>query len=329
MTTYLPTLKQLQYLVALKDHGHFGRAAEACFVTQSTLSAGLRELESLIGVVLVERTRRVVRFTPLGVRIAEKAQRVLREAEELGDLARAAGKPLSGELRMGVIPTIAPFLLPRILPTLRDEWPDLRLYLREEVTPAACDSLHRGHVDCVLLALPYQCGDIEVADLFDDRLYVAFPAGMDPPARVPPEAIDETQLLLLEDGHCLKDHVLAACNRPELRAEAAMLGTSLHTLVQMVDNGLGVTLLPQIALDAGKGISHACRCATKGMRRRRAEHSSSDRDRVGTEPSEGSCAMIKGGCLCGAVRFAIAAERWRRAPVGAGCANISAAAPQR
>lgn len=252
MTTYLPTLKQLQYLVALKDFGHFGRAAEACFVTQSTLSAGLRELESLIGVVLVERTRRVVRFTPLGLRIAEKAQRVLREAEELGDLARAAGKPLSGELRMGVIPTIAPFLLPRILPTLRREWPELKLYLREETTPAACDSLHRGHVDCILLALPYLCGDIESAALFDDRLFVIFPADMpEPPASIPPEAIDETRLLLLEDGHCLKDHVLSACNRPELRAEAAMLGTSLHTLVQMVDNGLGVTMLPQMALDAG------------------------------------------------------------------------------
>ena len=252
MTTYLPTLKQLQYLVALKDHGHFGRAAEACFVTQSTLSAGLRELESLIGVVLVERTRRVVRFTPLGLRIADKAQRVLREAEELSDLARAAGKPLSGELRMGVIPTIAPFLLPRILPQLRAQWPDLKLYLREETTPAACDSLHRGHIDCILLALPYQCGDIQSADLFDDRLYVAFPSDMpDPPARILPEAIDETRLLLLEDGHCLKDHVLSACNRPELRAEAAMLGTSLHTLVQMVDNGLGVTLLPKMALDAG------------------------------------------------------------------------------
>ena len=252
MTTYLPTLKQLQYLVALRDHGHFGRAAEACFVTQSTLSAGLRELESLIGVVLVERTRRVVRFTPLGVRIAEKAQRVLREADELGDLARAAGKPLAGELRMGVIPTIAPFLLPRLLPRLRADWPDLKLYLREEITPAACDSLHRGHVDCVLLALPYQCGDIDVAELFDDRLYVAFPADIsEPPARIAPEAIDETRLLLLEDGHCLKDHVLSACNRPELRAEAAMLGTSLHTLVQMVDNGLGVTLLPKMALDAG------------------------------------------------------------------------------
>lgn len=253
MATYLPTLKQLQYLVALKDHGHFGRAAEACFVTQSTLSAGLRELESLIGITLVERTRRVVRFTPLGLRIAEKAQRVLREAEELGDLARAAGKPLSGDLRMGVIPTIAPFLLPRILPRLRAAWPDLKLYLREETTSAACDSLHRGHLDCVLLALPYHCGDIESVDLFLDRLFVAFPEGEMPgPApSIKAEAIDETRLLLLEDGHCLKDHVLAACNRPELRAEAAMLGTSLHTLVQMVDNGLGVTLLPAMALDAG------------------------------------------------------------------------------
>ena len=253
MSTYLPTLKQLQYLVALRDHGHFGRAAEACFVTQSTLSAGLRELESLIGIMLVERTRRVVRFTPLGLRVADKAQRVLREAEELADLARAAGQPLSGELRMGVIPTIAPFLLPRILPRLRAEWPDLKLYLREETTSAACDSLHRGHVDCVLLALPYQCGDIEHEDLFDDRLFIAFPAGEAPPATggIAASSIDERRLLLLEDGHCLKDHALAACNRPELRAEAAMLGTSLHTLVQMVDNGLGVTLLPEMAIAAG------------------------------------------------------------------------------
>ena len=252
MATYLPTLKQLQYLVALREHEHFGHAAEACFVTQSTLSAGLRELESLIGITLVERTRRVVRFTPLGQRIADKAQRVLREAEDLAELARAAGKPLAGDLRMGVIPTIAPFLLPRILPKLRADWPDLKLYLREETTSAACDSLHRGHLDCVLLALPYHCGDIEYADLFNDRLFVAFPAADgELPQQIKPEAIDETRLLLLEDGHCLKDHVLAACNRPELRAEAMMLGTSLHTLVQMVDNGLGVTLLPEMALDAG------------------------------------------------------------------------------
>jgi LysR family hydrogen peroxide-inducible transcriptional activator len=251
MSTFLPTLKQLQYLVALSDQGHFGKAAEACFVTQSTLSAGIRELESLIGVVLVERTRRVVRFTPLGERIVVKARRVVREAEELGDMARAAGKPLSGELRMGVIPTIAPFLLPRILPRLRLDWPDLKLYLREETSTAACDSLGRGHVDCVLLALPYACGDVDAAELFEDRLYLAYPGSDTPPLESTAASIDQERLLLLEDGHCLKDHALSACNRPDLRAESTMLGTSLHTLVQMVDNGLGVTMLPQMAIDAG------------------------------------------------------------------------------
>jgi LysR family hydrogen peroxide-inducible transcriptional activator len=252
MTTYLPTIKQLQYLVALNDYGHFGKAAESCFVTQSTLSASLRELETLLGAVLVERTRRVVRFTPLGLRIAAKARKVLREAEELADLARAESQPLTGELRMGVIPTIAPFLLPAILPRLRAQWPDLKLYLREETSHAACDALHRGQLDCVLLAMPYPCGDADVAELFDDRLNVVFPAQKDPlPARIPIAAIDERRLLLLEDGHCLKDHVLAVCNRPELRAGASVMGTSLHTLVQMVDNGLGVTIVPEMAIAAG------------------------------------------------------------------------------
>jgi LysR family hydrogen peroxide-inducible transcriptional activator len=154
---------------------------------------------------------------------------------------------------MGVIPTIAPFLLPRLLPRLRTEFPELRLYLREETSQAACDSLHRGQLDCVLLALPYGCGEVETADLFDDRLYIAFPPGEAPAAEgaVAAAAIDEDRLLLLEDGHCLKDHALAACNRPELRAEAAMLGTSLHTLVQMVANGLGQTLVPEMAIAAG------------------------------------------------------------------------------
>lgn len=250
---YLPTLKQLHYLVSLREHGHFGRAADACFVTQSTLSAGLRELETLIGVTLVERTRRVVRFTPLGLRIADKGQRVLREAEELAALARAAGKPLAGELRMGVIPTIAPFLLPRLLGALRRDWPDLKLFLREEPSGPACESLQRGHVDCVLLALPYACGDVEREELFADRLFLAFPGAQAAslPAIVTADSIDAGHLLLLADGHCLKDHALAACNRPELRAEAAMVGTSLHTLVQMVDNGLGTTMLPQMAIDAG------------------------------------------------------------------------------
>lgn len=252
MTVHFPTIKQLQYLVALRQHGHFGKAAESCFVTQSTLSAGLRELENLLGVTLVERTRRVVRFTPLGEKIADKAVRLLRESEELTDLARAEGQPLQGELRMGVIPTIAPFLLPAMLPRLRSQWPNLKLFLREETSQAACDALQRGQLDCVLLALPYSCGDIDKASLFDDRLFVAYPKGEAPGDRlVDPGMIDEARLLMLEDGHCLKDHALSACNRPEMRAEAAMMGTSLHTLVQMVDNGLGVTFVPAMAIEAG------------------------------------------------------------------------------
>ena len=234
MIVHHPTPRQLQYLVALRAHGHFGKAAESCFVTQSTLSAGLRELETLLGPTLVERTRRVVRFTPLGLRIADKAVRVLRESEELADMARAEGQPLTGELRMGVIPTIAPFLLPTTLPVLRTRFPRLRLFLREDTSQAACEALHRGLLDCILLAMPYACGEGDSVDLFNDALLVAFPFGEAPGG-----------------GHCLKDHALAACNRPELRAGATMMGTSLHTLVQMVDNGLGLTFIPQMAVTAG------------------------------------------------------------------------------
>jgi LysR family hydrogen peroxide-inducible transcriptional activator len=253
MSTYLPTLKQLQYLIALHEHGHFGRAAESCFVSQSTLSAGLRELESLLGVTLVERSRRVVRFTPLGNTVVQKAHRLLREAEELAELVRSVGQPLAGELRMSVIPTIAPFLLPRILPRLRRERPQLKLFLREETSDHAIESLHHGRADCVLLALPFPTGEVEKETIGMDPLYVAFPKDdpRDPPAEVLPAMIDEGRLLLLEDGHCLKEHALAACNRPELRASATMIGTSLHTLVQMVDNGLGLTMLPEMALEAG------------------------------------------------------------------------------
>ncbi|MEM7687676.1 MAG: LysR substrate-binding domain-containing protein [Pseudomonadota bacterium] len=253
MSTYLPTIKQLQYLVALHESKHFGRAADASFVSQSTLSAGIRELESLLGVTLVERSRRVVRFTSLGEQVVAKANRLLREAEELSDLVQAAGKPLSGQLRMSVIPTIAPFVLPRLLPRLRKERPDLQLMLREETSQDAIESLQHGRSDCVLLALPFDTGDVEVERIGDDRLYVAFPKDdpRDPPATILPEAIDQGRLLLLEDGHCLRDHALAACNRSELRASAAMIGTSLHTLVQMVNNDLGLTMLPEMAVEAG------------------------------------------------------------------------------
>ena len=265
MIVHLPTIKQLQYLVALRHHGHFGRAADACFVTQSTLSAGLRELETLLGITLVERTRRVVRFTALGEKIADKAVKVLRETEELAEMARAQGRPLHGELRMGVIPTIAPFLLPTMLPRLREQWPELKLYLREETSSAACDALHRGQLDCVLLALPFACGEVDSVPLFDDPLFIAYPRGEAPgTATVEAADIDERRLLLLEDGHCLKDHALSACNRPDLRAHAEMMGTSLHTLVQMVDNGLGLTFVPAMAIEAG--ILEGTRVTAKPLR---------------------------------------------------------------
>lgn len=250
---YLPTIKQLQYLVALHRTRHFGRAAEDCYVTQSTLSAGIRELETLLGVTLVERNRRVVRFTPLGEQVVKRAWRLISEADAIAELARAAGQPLASELRLGVIPTIAPFLLPAMLPRLRKDWPDLKLFLREEQSGQACDALARGQLDCLLLALPYACGDIEFEPLFDDPIRFAFhPADLpDPPANVDPAGIDEARLLLLEDGHCLKDHALAACNRATFRPDQSVLGTSLHTLVQMVENRIGMTLLPQMAIDAG------------------------------------------------------------------------------
>ena len=257
MSTYLPTIKQLQYLVKLREHGHFGRAAEASFVSQSTLSAGIRELESLLGVTLVERSRRVVRFTALGELVVAKAGRLLREAEELSDLVQAAGKPLSGKLRMSVIPTIAPFVLPRLLPRLRSERPELELLLREETSSAAMESLQHARSDCVLLALPFDTGDAAIEHIADDPLQVAFPPGdpPDPPALVKPDTIDRQRLLLLEDGHCLRDHALAACNQAELRADAgpgaSMIATSLHTLVQLVEGGVGPTLLPEMAIDAG------------------------------------------------------------------------------
>ena len=251
--TFPPTLKQLQYLTALHIHGHFGRAADACFVTQSTLSSGLSELESLLGVQLVERNRRVVRFSPIGEQVVAKAYDVLREADALANLTRASGEPLVGDLRLGVIPTIAPYLLPRIMPAVRAAFPRLALYLREDMSGPACEALARGTLDAVLLALPWDCGRVETETLFEDPFYLVFHPGdrIDPPPQIALAAINDASLLLLEDGHCLKDQGLAACGRPELRADPAHRGTSLVTLVQMVAGRLGQTLVPDMALAAG------------------------------------------------------------------------------
>ena len=253
MTAFLPSLRQLRYLVALHEQAHFGRAAAQCFVSQSTLSAGIVELERLLGIVLVERSTRVVRFTPVGERLVERARGVVRGVEDLAETARAAGQPLVGPLRLAVIPTIAPFLLPRVLPALRRDWPGLDLYLREASTPDSCAALHNGGVDCVLLALPVACGEVEEAEIMTEPLLLGVPEGEATRYRPPlaPREIDIDRLLLLADGHCLKDHALAACERPDLRNDAMLRGMSLHTLVQMVDHGLGTTLLPRMAIEAG------------------------------------------------------------------------------
>ena len=256
----LPTLRQLRYLVALAEHRHFGRAAEACSATQSTLSAGLQELENALGAVLVERTKRRVMLTPLGEEIVARARVVLRGAEDIADVAAASGQPLSGPLRLGVIPTIGPYLLPRVLPALRQEFPALRLYLREEQSARLVDRLANGDLDLAILALPYPAGELETRMVGTDPFVLA--CRPDHPlaahALVSPEDLEGQDLLLMEEGHCLREHALAACRLSGPAKGDGILATSLTTLVQMVANGLGVTLLPEMAVAsnilAGTGL---------------------------------------------------------------------------
>ena len=244
----LPTLRQLTYLLALQDHQHFGRAAAACAVTQSTMSMGLAELERTLDVRLVERTKRSLRFTDLGVAVAERAREVLRAAADLVETARTPREPLSGPLRLAVIPTVAPFLLPRLFEAAAIRWPNLRLHAREMLTGAACEALQRNTVDCALLALPAECGDVFVSEICEDELLFAARYDL-----VPGEGalLDSEGLLLLDEGHCLRDHALTACNLAEAAPDAPLVATSLETLVRMVDAGLGATLLPRMAVDAG------------------------------------------------------------------------------
>lgn len=249
---FLPTLKQLRYLTALDEHRHFGRAAEACFVSQSTLSAGIQELEGLLNASLVERSNRSVVFTALGREIAAKARVVLKEAQELAETAAAAKEPLSGALRLGVIPTIAPFLLPHVLPKLRKAYPKLKLFLTEDLTDRLVTQLHDGSLDCLLLALPAELGEAQEMPLFDDafELVCRKDHALAKKPKLKLADLGDAPLLLLTDGHCLRDHALAACRLPQRATGTDVAATSLHTLVEMAANGLGVTLLPEMALKA-------------------------------------------------------------------------------
>ena len=249
----LPTLRQLGYLVELSVRLNFRIAAEGQFVTQSTMSAGIKELETVLGVQLVERDNRNVRLTAIGEDVAARAKELLASATDLAEAARAATRPLSGPLRLGAIPTIAPYLLPRVLPALRRVHGDLKLYLREDVTKVLLERLRAGGLDVALIALPFDTGDLYVRELFKDEFwFVARQA--DPAVRekdVALRRIDTADMLLLEEGHCLRDHAIAACGPRRGAWESPVEATSLTTLIQMVEGGLGVTLLPAITLDAG------------------------------------------------------------------------------
>jgi LysR family hydrogen peroxide-inducible transcriptional activator len=249
------TLRQLRYLGALAEHGHFGRAAEACAVTQPALSMQIRDLEKFLGVELVERRPGEIALTEIGLEVAQRGERILAASRDLVDLARHRGRLLHGRLTLGIIPSLAPYVLPRILPPLQQLYPELRLELRETQTKGLIEELVRGTLDVVMLALPVLEAEVETIRLFDDPFLFAVPADDPRPKtfRVSAHDIDPQRLILLEEGHCLRDQALAYCadSRRDHAGKGSMgLGaTSLTTVMQMVANGYGVTLVPEVAVD--------------------------------------------------------------------------------
>lgn len=248
--THLPTTKQLRYFVALDQYEHFGKAADACFVSQPAFSVAIKELESLLNIQLVDRTNKNVTVTALGRDIARQARAVLRDLEDLVDIAKGNQQPLTGQLKLGVIPTIAPFLLPRLLPALRKAYPGLKLHLKEDLTERVYERLMDGELDLILIALPYDLRNTTDMPLFDDHFYLAYQqkSAFIDPEQYSVSAMPSDSILLLEDGHCLRDHALSACNIKNADKVSSITATSLLTLVQMVDADLGVTYLPEMAV---------------------------------------------------------------------------------
>lgn len=250
--TPLPTLRQLQFFLALVHRGSFSRAADDCLVSQSTLSSAIKELEAIFQCQLVDRSTRRFSLTPAGAEVAERAAPVLAMAE---DMVRAVSgrRPLEGPFNLGVIPTIAPFLLPAAAPKIRKTFPDLELYLREEMTHALVERLATGALDAAILAFPYDAPGIDWIALGEDPFLVA--GAPEHPvmnkSRINMADLKSAPLLLLEDGHCLREHALDACRLRDEEVSGAYAATSLFTLTQMVKAGLGVTLLPKLAIDAG------------------------------------------------------------------------------
>jgi LysR family hydrogen peroxide-inducible transcriptional activator len=249
---HLPTTKQLRYFVALEQYEHFGKAAESCFVSQPAFSVAIKELENMLNIQLVDRTNKNVTVTSLGRDVARQARVVLRELEDLVEMAKGNQLPLTGPLKLGVIPTIAPFLLPRLLPALRAQFPDLRLYLKEDLTERMYERLLDGELDLILIALPYELRNTTDMVLFEDRFFLAHQqnSALIRPGDYDLNELPSDSILLLEDGHCLRDHALSACNIKNVDKVSNITATSLLTLVQMVDADLGITYLPEMAVNS-------------------------------------------------------------------------------
>ena len=259
------SLKQLKYFAAVAKFGHFGKAAELCSVTKQALSMQVQELEKFLGVQLLERGRSGVMLTESGKEVAQRAARVLADVRDIVDLARRLGDVLSGPLGLGVIPSVAPYILPQLLPSIRDSFPDLDLHIRESKTQTLVTELLDGQLDVLLLALPVEHTDIETIRLFDDHFLLAMAAShrMSNRVKATPDLLEEDRLLLLEEGHCMRDQALAFCSLRRIENINTFGASSLSTLVQMVANGLGMTLLPELAvpLETRRGDIHLMRFA--------------------------------------------------------------------
>ena len=248
----IPTLRQLQYLTAVVEEKHFGKAAEKCFVTQSTLSAGIQDLEDLLETALLERTNRKVLTTPMGEEIARRARQILSLTDDLVDLAHTANNPLAGRIRIGVIPTISPFLLPRVLPAVRKNLPQLEVVLIEDQTERLLDQIEAGTLDVAVLAFPFNTRNLSTRIFAQEPFWVALPKSH-PLAKndvVSPDQLPTSELLLLAEGHCMREHALSAGQLPLSAQRKSVQATSLYTLIEMVASGLGITLIPQMAINS-------------------------------------------------------------------------------
>ena len=245
---YRPTIRQLEYLQALNEHKSFIEAANECAVTQSTLSAGIKELETILGQRLVNRSRKTTTLTPFGLEVLESADKILNDIDNIVSRSKLLNEPLSGPLRLGVIPTIAPYMLPEILPNLDKAFPRLELQLHEDMTDRLLESLEKSKIDIALMAFPYDTPGMTQAILFEEKFYAAAGEQSGPASQnIDIDDLEPQTLLLLEDGHCLRDHALSACDIQLPKQRKTFSATSLPTLIQMVKANLGMTLLPEMA----------------------------------------------------------------------------------